>query len=157
MKKINAFGITNIIALAFGYASIFRLMRITDPESLSQINLPGGFPTRNGLLVIWAILFVIWAIACCFVYSVNFTPRRMRNIFLNSLALIIVIYTWNYLLFSSVNLPGTLAVTIADLLLTIVVWFMYLVTHRYGGYLFTSLVIWILYQLYLCIALVVIN
>ena len=157
MKKINAFGITNLIALAFGYASIFRVLRIADPENLSQISLPSGFPTRSGLLVIWAILFIIWAAACCFVYTVNFTPRRMRNIFLNSLVLIIVIYAWNFLLFSSVNLTGALAVTIAELLLSIVVWFMYLVTHRYGGYLFTSLVIWNLYQLYLCIALVVLN
>ncbi len=157
MKKINAFGIFNIIALVFGYAAIFRLLRTTDPELISQLNLPAAFPTRTGLLVIWAILFVLWAVGCTFVYSVNLSPRRLRNIFLNSLILIIGTFIWHFMLFSSVNLPAVLAISIAVLLLTVVVWFMYLVTHRYGGYLFSPMVVWELFQLYLSISFVVRN
>lgn len=157
MKKINAFGICNIAGIAFGYAAIFRILRLSDPEIISGLNLPGGFPTRTGLLVIWAILFLLWAFACCFVYSVSLSPRRMRNIFLNSLILIIGIFIWNYMLFSAGNLAGTLAISIAILLLAIVIWFMYLVTHRYGGYLFTPVVIWHIYQLYLSTALLIKN
>lgn len=154
MKKINVFGIFNIIALFFGYISIFRILQTADTAAFSEIVLPAGFPTKNGLLVIWAFLFILWGIACLFVYSIKLSPRRNRNIFLNSLILIIGIFVWNYLLFNAMNLPGALAVSIALLLLTIVVWFMYLVTHRYGGYLFTPVVIWHLYQIYLSIALV---
>ena len=91
------------------------------------------------------------------VYSVKISPRRIRNIFLNSIILVIGIFTWHFMLFSSVNLAGTLAVSIAILLLAVVIWFMYLVTHRYGGYLFSAVVVWHLFQLYLSIALVVKN
>ena len=157
MKKINFFGVLNIFALAFGYASIFRQMRISDPELLSGFILSAGFPTRSGLLVIWAFLYICWAFACVFVYSANLSPRRMRNIFLNSIVLIIGIFTWVFLLFGAANLSGALAVSIALLLLAVVIWFMYLVTHRYGGYLFTSIIVWLIYQLYLCIALVIKN
>lgn len=157
MKKINAFGIFNIIALVFGYAAIFRLLRTTDPELVSQLNLPAAFPTRTGLLVIWAILFVLWAAGCTFVYSAQLSPRRLRNIFLNSLILIIGIFIWHFMLFSSVNLTGALAVSIAILLLAVIVWFMYLVTHRYGGYLFTPMIVWELFLLYYSISFVVRN
>ena len=157
MKKINSFGILNLIALAAGFAFIIRLLNQTDPALISNLNLPGGFPTRTGLIVIWGVLFLIWAVACLFVYSVKLSPRRIRNIFLNSIILVIGIFVWHYMLFSSVNLPGTLAVAIAILLLSIVIWFMYLVTHRYGGYLFSAVVVWHLFQLYLSIALVVKN
>ena len=154
MKKINAFGTFNIIALFFGYFSIFRVLKTTDTAAFSELTLPAGFPTQTGWLVIWAFLFILWGIACLYIYSVKLSPRRVRNIFLNSLILIIGIFAWNYFLFTVMNLSGTLAVSIALLLLTIVIWFMYLVTHRYGGYLFTPVVIWQLYQIYLSIALV---
>ena len=157
MKKINPFGIANIICLGIGYAAIVRLLRGPFSDSFSRLTLPGGFPTGTGLMVIRAILFVFWALGCTYVYSVKLSPRRMRNIFLNSLILIIGIFTWNYMLFSAVNLAGTLAISIALLLLTVVVWFMYLVTHRSGGYLFTPMVIWQVYELYLSIALLVKN
>ncbi len=157
MKKMNSFGIFNILGLGIGYAAIVRLLRSPRPESFAGLALPGGFPTVTGLIVIWAVLFAVWAFGCTYVYSVQLSPRRMRNIFLNSLILIIGIFIWNYMLFSAVNLAGTLALSIALLLLTVVVWFMYLVTHRYGGYLFTPMVVWQLYQLYLSIALTVKN
>ena len=157
MKKINAFGISNIICLGIGYAAIVRLLRTPFTDKFFELDLPGGFPSGTGLMIIWAILFIAWAFGCTFVYSVDLSPRRMRNIFLNSLILIIGIFTWHYMLFNAVNLAGTLAISIALLLLTIVVWFMYLVTHRYGGYLFTPMFIWQIYQLYLSIALVVKN
>lgn len=157
MKKINSFGISNIIAVIIGYAAIIYQLRKPVTERFRQLNLPSGFPTINGLMVIWGILFLLWGIGCVFVYSIPLSPRRMRNIFLNSLILILGIFIWNYILFSAVNLPGTLALSIANLLLSVVVWFMYLVTHKYGGYLFTPVVIWQIYQLYLAIALVVKN
>lgn len=157
MKKINAFGISNIICLGIGYAAIIRLLRAPFSDKFFELSLPGGFPSGRGLTIIWAILFITWAFGCTFVYSVKLSPRRMRNIFLNSLILIIGIFTWHYILFNTVNLTGTLAISIALFLLTIVVWFMYLVTHRYGGYLFTPMFIWQIYQLYLSIALVVKN
>ena len=149
MKKINTFGILNLIALVFGFFSVFRLLNQTDPALIQNLNLPGGFPTRTGLIVIWGVLFLLWAAACFFVYSVKISPRRIRNIFLNSIILVIGIFTWHFMLFSSVNLAGTLAVSIAILLLAVVIWFMYLVTHRYGGYLFSAVVVWHLFQLYL--------
>lgn len=157
MKKINAFGISNIICLGIGYAAIIRLLRKPLPYSFLELTLPGGFPSMTGLTIIWAVLFIFWAFGCTFVYSVNLSPRRMRNIFLNSLILIIGVFTWHYMLFNAVNFAGTLAISIALLILTIVIWFMYLVTHRYGGYLFTPMLIWQVYQLYLSIALVVKN
>ncbi|MBR6090022.1 MAG: tryptophan-rich sensory protein [Anaerolineaceae bacterium] len=157
MKKVNSFGFANIAALIIGFAAVFRLLHQPANENFQTLTLPAGFPSRTGLTVIWGILFLFWAAGCLFVYSVNLSPRRMRNIFLNSLILIIGIFIWNFLLFSTVNLSGALAVSIANLLLVVVVWFMYLVTHRYGGYLFTPAVVWHLYQLYLCIALVIKN
>ena len=157
MKKINSFGIFNIVGLAVGYISLLRLLNTPVSENLSNLVLPAGFPTAKGLIIIWGILFLIWAWGCFYVYSVNLSPRRMRNIFLNSLILIVGIFIWHYILFSTVNLSGTLALSIADLLLSVVVWFMYLVTHRYGGYLFSPVVVWQLYQLYLSISLLVKN
>ena len=157
MKKINTFGFSNIIAIIIGYAAVIHYLKQPETESFSTLNLPAGFPTRGGLIAIWGILCLLWAAACLFVYSVDLSPRRMRNIFLNSLILIIGIFSWHFMLFSAVNTGGTMAISIAILLLAVVVWFMYLVTHRYGGYLFTPLVIWHIYQLYLGISLVVKN
>ena len=157
MKKINSFGISNIIAIIIGYAALFRILSHPLTDVFTSTTLPAGFPTKSGLLVIWGLFSILWIASCLFVYSIPLSPRRMRNIFLNSLILIIGIFIWHYLLFFSVNLTGTLAVSIADILLTVVVWFMYLVTHRYGGYLFTPVVIWHIYQIYLCIALVINN
>ncbi len=157
MKKINPFGIGNIIAIIIGYAALFRLLSQPLTDVFTSITLPAGFPTKSGLLVIWGLFSVLWIASCLFVYSIPLSPRRMRNIFLNSLILIIGIFTWHYMLFFSANVSGTLAVAIADILLTVVVWFMYLVTHRYGGYLFTPVVIWHIYQIYLSIALVIKN
>ncbi len=157
MKKINPFGIGNIIAVIIGYAALFRLLSQPLTDVFTSITLPAGFPTKSGLLVIWGLFSVLWIASCLFVYSIPLSPRRMRNIFLNSLILIIGIFTWHYVLFFSANVSGTLAVAIADILLTVVVWFMYLVTHRYGGYLFTPVVIWHIYQIYLSIALVIKN
>jgi len=157
MKKINSFGIFNIIGLVFGYFAIFRILNSNTIELYEKFTLPAGFPTRNGLFVIFGFLFVLWAFGCFFVYSVNLSLRRMRNIFLNSLILIIGIFIWVYILFIAMNLQGALAVSIAILLLSIVILFMYLVTHRYGGYLFTPVVIWMLYQIYLSAALLINN
>ena len=86
-------------------------------------------------------------------YHVVFTlPKE-----LNSLMLVIGIFIWHYMIFGAVNPAGALAVSAAILLLGVVVWFMYLVTHRYGGYLFTSMVIWLIFLLYLSISLTVKN
>ena len=158
MKKNNSpFVIWSVLGIILGYIGIFRSLRRADPEILSGLVFPAGFPTKTGLLVIWGILFFIWAAGCYFVFSVNISPRRSRNIFLNGLILVIGIFVWNYMVFCAVNLPGALAVSIAVLILSVVIWFMYLVTHRYGGYLFTSMIIWQLYMLYLSVALVVKN
>lgn len=157
MKKINAFGTFNIIGILIGYAVVLRLLTRPETEAFASLQLPTGFPTRSGLIVIWGILSLLWIAACLFVYSVKLSPRRMRNIFLNSLILIIGIFSWHYMVFGAVNGAGAMAVSVATLLLAIVIWFMYLVTHRYGGYLFTPLVIWHLYQLYLGISLAVKN
>lgn len=157
MKKIDPFGIGNIIAILIGFASLCWLLSQPSSESFMSLSKPAGFPTKTGLLVIWSIFSALWIAGCTFVYSVKLSPRRIRNIFLNSLILIIGIFIWHYLLFSAINLSGTLAVSIAIMLLTVIVWFMYLVTHRYGGYLFTPIVVWHLYQLYLSISFVVKN
>ncbi len=157
MKKNNAFGILSLISLVFGYIAIFRLLSDGISKLPDTVGLPAGFPTYTGLRIIWAFLFLLWAIGCFFVYSVDLSPRRKRNIFLNSLILIIGIFTWNFLVFSAFNFSGALAVAIAILLLSLVVWFMYLVTHRYGGYLFTPMMMWSVFVLYLSIALTVKN
>lgn len=157
MKKLSPFSIWSIFGIAVGFFAIVRLLNTADETKLSELSLPAGFPTRTGLLVIWAILFLLWSIASCFVYSVGLSPRRKRNIFLNSIILVAGIFVWNFMIFSSVNLTGALAVCIAILLLGLVVWFMYLVSHRYGGYLFTSMIVWLLFLLYLSITLVIRN
>ena len=156
MKK-NAFSFWSIAAIVVGYIALIRLITSADPDRLSGISLPAGFPTRTGLIVIWGILFLLWSIGCVFVYSVRLSPRRKRNIFLNSIILAAGIYIWHFLVFGACNLPGALAVSIAILLLAVVVWFMYLVTHRYGGYLFTPSVVWLVFVLYLSISLAVRN
>ena len=157
MKKINAFGTFNIIGIIIGFAGVIRLLTKPETEAFAALNLPSGFPTRSGFIVIWGILSLLWVAACLFVYSVSLSPRRMRNIFLNSLILIIGIFVWHFMVFSAGNAAGAMALSIAMLLLAVVVWFMYLVIHRYGGYLFTPLVVWHLYQLYLGISLAVKN
>ena len=157
MKKMSAFSVWSIFGIAVGYFAIFRLLSTADETKLSALTLQAVFPTRTGLIVIWAILFLLWIVGSCFVYSVRLSPRRKRNIFLNSMILLAGIFVWNFMIFSSCNLTGALAVCISILLLGIVVWFMYLVSHRYGGYLFTSMMVWLLFLLYLSIALVVKN
>ncbi len=157
MKKNSAFGIWAAIGIAIGYAAILWLI-ITKGKTVPEgIELPAGFPTAAGMTVIWGILFLLWAAGGFFVYSVRISPRRMRNIFLNSLILVIGIFVWNYLILSKVNFSGALAVAIAILILALVVWFMFLVTHRYGGYLFIPMMIWMCFVLYLSISLVVKN
>ena len=157
MKKINTFSISNIIGLIIGFLAVLQLLRSSDEAKLSGIDLPAAFPGKTGLAVIWGFIFLLWGIGVCFVYSVSLSPRTKRNIFLNSIILIIGIFVWNFMIFSSCNLSGALAVSAAVMLLAVVVWFMYLVTHRYGGYLFTPAVVWLLFVLYLSIALVVKN
>jgi tryptophan-rich sensory protein len=157
MKKNSPFGIWSIVGIVIGYIAIFRLLKNADAELLSGLSLPAGFPSITGLLVIWGILFLIWALGCRFVFTVQLRPRLLRNIFLNGLILVIGIFMWNFLIFVNANLSGALAVNIGTLVLSIVIWFMYLVTHRYGGYLFTSMIVWQVYTLYLSIALVVKN
>ena len=149
--------ISGIAGLLIGYAGILRLILSSRVVKLSSLDLPAGFPTVNGLSVIWGFLFLIWAVGQYFVYTIKLSPRRARNIFLNSLMLVIGIFIWHYMIFGAVNPAGALAVSAAILLLGVVVWFMYLVTHRYGGYLFTSMVIWLIFLLYLSISLTVKN
>lgn len=157
MKKINILGTLSFVSLILGYAGITRILSAGESLVSNMVNLPAGFPTPAGLRIIWAFLFLLWGIGSFFVYSVSLSPRRKRNIFLNSLILVVVIFTWNYLVFSAANFSGALAIAIAAFLLSLVVWFMYLVIHRYGGYLFTPMMIWSVYMLYLSIALVVRN
>lgn len=154
MKRTGAFFPANVIALLIGLIGIIR--QVLSAPAL-EINLPAGFPTATGFAVIWTFLFILWALATYFVYSAPFSPRRKRNIFLNSLMLIVGIFVWCYMVFSAVNVSGALAVSIAILLLALVLWAMYLVSHRYGGYLFTPVVVWMFYLLYLSISLVVRN
>ncbi len=157
MKKVSSFWVWNLAGLLIGYLAIFRVLNAAGTDALSGTVLPAGFPTAAGLMVIWGFLFLLWAIGCFFVYSIPLRPRRIRNIFLNSLILIIGIFIWNFLVFSGLNFQGALAVAIAILLLAVVVWFMYLLVHRYGGYLFIPMMIWLVFLLYLSIGLVVKN
>ena len=157
MKKISSFWISTLVGLAIGYIAVCHLLQTNGMSALEGSSLPAGFPTAKGLLVIWGILFVLWGTGSRFVFSAGLSPRRMRNIFLNGLILIIGIFIWNFLVFEKVNFEGALAVAIAILLLALVVWFMYLVTHRYGGYLFISMMVWLVFLLYLSIALVIKN
>lgn len=157
MKKVSSFWIWNLAGLLIGYLAVFRLLRSAGNEALDGIVLPAGFPTAAGLMVIWAFLFLFWGIGSFFVYSVPLKPRTLRNIFLNSLILIIGIFIWHFMIFNALNLSGALAVAIAVLVLAVVVWFMYLVVHRYGGYLFIPMMIWLVFLLYLSIALAVKN
>ena len=66
-------------------------------------------------------------------------------------------FVWNFLVFSGLNFSGALAVIIAVLVLAVVVWFMYLLVHRFGGYLFIPMMIWLAFLLYLSISLVLKN
>lgn len=157
MKKKSAFFIVQIIGLVIGFAGTVRVLLASEETFPGAAVLPAGFPSTTGLTVIWGFLFLLWGIGSFFVYKVKLSPRRERNIFLNSLILIIGIFVWNFLLFGQMNLSGALAVIIAALLLAVVVWFMYLVTHRYGGYLFIPMMIWLCFALYLSIALVTKN
>ena len=157
MKNKSAFGIYNVIGIVIGYAAIIRLLLTKGMSGLDGIDLPGGFPSPNGLIVIWGFLFLLWALGSHFVYSVKLSPRRKRNIFLNSLILVIGIFIWHFLVFGSLNIMGALAVSAALLLLGVIVWFMYLVTHRYGGYLFIPVMIWLCFMLYISISLAVRN
>lgn len=157
MKKVSSFWIWNLAGLVIGYLAVFRLLHSAGADTLAGTILPAGFPTASGLMVIWAFLFLLWGCGIYFVYSVPLRPRSIRNIFLNSLILVIGIFVWNFLVFSGLNFQGAFAVAVAILVLAVVVWFMYLVVHRYGGYLFIPMVIWLAFVLYLSIALVVKN
>lgn len=157
MKKVSSFWIGNLAGLLIGYLAIFRLLKAAGDDALAGTVLPAGFPTAAGLMVIWAFLFLLWGIGTYFVYSIPLKPRSIRNIFLNSLILIIGIFVWNFLVFSGLNFSGALAVIIAVLVLAVVVWFMYLLVHRFGGYLFIPMMIWLAFLLYLSISLVLKN
>ena len=116
MEKNKGFAIGSYIGVLIGYLAIFRLLRTTEFYEHTEIALPAGFPTGTGLLVIWALLFLLWNLGSYFVYSIPLRPRRARNIFLNSLVLVIGIYTWNFMVFSAINFAGALAVAIAVLI-----------------------------------------
>lgn len=157
MKKTSPYFFGTVAANIVVYLGITRLLMTTGYDKLGDTVLPAGFPTKGALTVIWAFLFLLWSIGSYFVYSIKMTPKRHQNIFINGLILGGAIFAWHYVLFGLVNLPGTLALSIAILLVSVIVWFMYLVVHRYGGYLFTPVVVWTVYMLYLSIALVVKN
>ncbi len=157
MKKTSPYFFGTVAANIVGYLGITRLLMTTGYDKLGETVLPAGFPTKGALTVIWAFLFLLWSIGSYFVYSIKMTPKRHQNIFVNGLILGGAIFAWHYVLFGLVNLPGTLALSIAILLVSVIVWFMYLVVHRYGGYLFTPVVVWTVYMLYLSIALVAKN
>ncbi len=157
MKKTSPYFFGTVAANIVVCLGITRLLMTTGYDKLGETVLPTGFPTKGALTVIWAFLFLLWSIGSYFVYSIKMTPKRHQNIFVNGLILGGAIFAWHYVLFGLVNLPGTLALSIAILLVSVIVWFMYLVVHRYGGYLFTPVVVWTVYMLYLSIALVVKN
>lgn len=157
MKKTSPYFFGTVAANIVIYLGITRLLMTTGYDKLGETVLPAGFPTKGALTVIWVFLFLLWSIGSYFVYSVKMTPKRHQNIFMNGLILGGAIFAWHYVLFGLVNFPGTLALSIAILLVSVIVWFMYLVVHRYGGYLFTPVVVWTVYMLYLSIALVVKN
>ena len=159
MKKgnNNGFKYLSILALIIGYAGIFKLLSGSETQLFTNFIVPAEFPSRKGLLIIWGFLFILWGIGELFVYTIPLKPRRARNIFLNSIILVLGIFIWNFILFGSLNLLGALAISIAILILAIVVWLMYLVIHRYGGYLFTPMIIWLVFLLYLNIMLIIRN
>ena len=157
MKKTSPYFFGTVAANIVAYLGILRLLTTTGYDKLGEAVLPGGFPTKGASMVIWGLLFLLWTVGSYFVYTVKMTPKRHQNIFANGLILAAAIFAWHYVLLGVVNFPGVLALSIAILLLTVIVWFMYLVTHRYGGYIFTPTVVWAVFMLYLGIALVVKN
>lgn len=157
MKKTSPYFFGTVAANIVAYLGITRLLITTGYSELGEAVLPAGFPTKGALIVIWAFLFLLWSIGGYFVYTIKMTPKRHQNIFVNGLILAAAVFAWHYVLFGLVNFSGTLALSIAILLIGVIVWFMYLVVHRYGGYLFTPIMVWTVYMLYLSIALVVKN
>ena len=128
-----------------------------DAPVFDRLHLPAGFPTHRGMIVIWAFLSVLTAGAGWYVFGERIQPRRKRNVFLNLVIFVLVTFMWTWFLYVLTNFAGAIALAVFMVILALVIWLMFLVTHRYGGYLFTPVVVWTLYCLYLSIGMLVVN
>ena len=157
MKNIKVLIICLLIStIFFGWLTTSVIVR-NDADVYNKLTLPAGFPSQRGLIYIWTFLLTLAGIGSWFVFTTDIPIRRKRNIFLDAIILGGAIYAWNLLLFQYGTPEAVMGMAIGEFLLGIVVWFMYLLVNRFGGYLLTPLVFWIAYSLYLSIALVVKN
>ena len=137
--------------------SAYTMIRQYGNSVLSNFTQPKAIPSSRGWFVIWAFLVFLWTLGSIPVFASKLSLRRKRNIFLNVIVLALLFFIWNYQFLIKANFTGAIAISIADLLLAVVVWLMYLVTDKIGGYLFTPTVVWSAFMIYLSVSAFVLN
>lgn len=145
-----------LFTVVFGLCA-WQISRGMAKDFSAAVTLPAGFPTNKGMLVIWAFLCLLWAVGSWFVFGERIQPKRKRNVFLNMIIFVMIAFMWCWFVYHIMNFPGAIALAAFLVILALILWLMFLVTHRYGGYLFTPVVVWSLYTLYLSIALLICN
>ena len=158
MKK----GITLFICLIltvglFGGVVFYQIDQ--DKAGIYQGNysLPGIFPSQPVLITIQITLFFLMGITYYYVAQKQVNINRRKNVFINSFIFLGIIFSWNYLVFSTGNLTGSLVIGIAGLILGLIVLSMtWLVDHK-AGYLMIPANIWSVMMIILSIFLMVRN
>lgn len=156
-KKTSVTLICIILTLAFFVFGAFVVSKNFDPDIFGKLKLPPTLPSMTGLLVICGFLSLVWGSSLSIVFAQDLKPRAKRNLVMNSLILFGTLFSWHFILLCRAMPAGALALAIAALLLAVIVWFMYLLVHRNAGYLFTPILVWIVFMIYLSIRIVMLN
>jgi len=159
MKKTLIIEILSFTVIGLIGFLIFDLIQ-TDSSGLfsGAFRLPSGFPTRNGLMLIWSFLLLLATISTVFILTNKISINRKKNALIILLMLLGSIYGWNFLLFTTQgNLSGALAMNIGEIALAGLTMLMFWLINHKAGYLLFPTFIWALFSLYLSISLVVLN
>lgn len=158
MKKVITLLISLILTVGlFGGAVFYQIDQDTAGIYQGNFSLPGIFPSKPVLITIQIILFFLMGITYYYIAQKQVNANRQKNVFINSFIFLGTIFSWNYLLFSTGNLTGSLVISIAGLILGLIVLSMtWLVDHK-AGYLMIPTNFWSVMMIILSIFLMVRN
>ena len=158
MKKIPLLILCLVITAGFfGFCCVNQIQQDYAGIYRGAIHLPTFFPSENVLIAVQIILLALVGIAVWFILERQINPNRKKNVLINTLILLGLIFCWNFLMFNTGNLTGALVLVIAGIILGLIVLSMaWLVDHR-AGYLMIPINVWIVYLIILNISLTVLN
>lgn len=158
LKTILSYTISILI---YGGLFGFLVLRIINADQAGlyngTLNKPGFFPNQTNFEAFSLVALISIGISNAMIIINKIQINRRKNVFINSLIVAGMIFSWYFLLIKSSNLVGALVMVIAEFLVSlIVISMLWLVEHKAGYYFIPSL-LWSVARIILSISLVVLN